>query len=602
MRRARLATTALVAFGAATFIAYAFAADARASCENVKSAPMADSDHPSTELVAGVWQRVYNVFGALTGRATSLVVLAESARLPDGKPFAPSAFICPAPVGDTPIIYVTWPLIMRAQSDALYDVDFIALVVGHELGHRVRDLTFEGQRQTASGGPEIEGRADLHGAFFAALAGYSTRRLACDAALDTFLDVEAHVGESARAKRREKLAEALRAFDVYESLYEVSTGLLFGDVPLARKLTSWVDKHLSRRLEPIPEFKVLQALALLADIAPTSPASRLIAIDDYASAAHLKCSVVFPQHTAFFDDLLAQANAPDKLVVRDGTTEIRTAIGLLREAERLGASPLAVRSALACAEAHLGDTTKAKGELEAARKFAAGRHPAVLAALDANAAFIDWVAWMTAHPAPNKASSDSERKAWAKLASGQASTVKSHRTLASWVAGLATFPKLPTADKAAPMTCNVKPAATTPASGWARFPTPPKRPSGVAGGCPCGWLELHFLDDDMSRSDPNDGVRTCVPAGWGTGLRWVDMRLPMGGVDLTSMLVEGGDAFTGSLGNLERWHKTCDSLTHEGTSDRGLTTWRGVCPALNAQSVVLFADDCQVRKALVRVQ
>lgn len=371
---------ALPTLAAATLLVFGLA-DARASCEHGKSAPVADADHPSTELVLGVWQRVYNVFGALTGRATSLVVLAESARLADGKPFAPSAFICPAPAGETPVIYVTWPLIMRAQSDALYDVDFIALVVGHELGHRVRDLTFEGQRQTAEGGPEIEGRADLHGAFFAALAGYSTRRLACDLALDTFLDVEAHVGEPVRAKRREKLAEALRAFDVYESLYEVSTGLLFGDVPLARKLTSWVDKHLSRRLEPIPEFKVLQALALLMDVAPTSPASRLIAIEGYTSASHLKCSVVFPQHTAFFDDLLAQANAPDKLVVRDGTTDIRTAMGLLREAERLGASPLAVRSALSCAEAYLGDTTKAKAELDLARKFAVGRHRAVLLSL-----------------------------------------------------------------------------------------------------------------------------------------------------------------------------------------------------------------------------
>lgn len=580
--------------------------EARANCEAGRTAPSADPSHPSAELASGVWQRVYQVFYALTGRVTELKVLAESARLPDGKPFAASAFLCPATASTSPTVYLTWPLIMRAQTDALYDVDFIALVLGHELGHRVRDLTFEGARDTQQGGPEIEGRADLHGAFFASLAGYSSRRLACDAALDTFLDVEAHVGESARETRRQKLAEALRAFDVYESLYQASTHFLFGDLKLAKRITSWVDKHLTRRLEPIPEFKVLHALALLTEAAPDSPAAEIMALPGYPSN-HLRCGVVFPQNTAFFDDLVEQAFGPTKATTRDGTADIRTAMGLLRDAERLGASPLVVASGLACAEAWLGDPQRATTELQRARKFAnearpnagtVGSKPALMAALDANQAFIDWLVWIRANPAP-LGQADNLVKDWAKRASSQAKSLEAHRALSTWVAGLSGWPR-PTPPKVvAPLSC---PRVAEPGPGWSRMPNVPARPKELVAGCPCGWLELHLLDDDLSRSDPYDGVRTCVPAGWATGLRWVDLKLPLGSVDKVGLLVEGGDALSGPLGSLERWQSQCKSLTLEGTSDKGLSAWRGECPTLHADQVVLMSDGCRVVSAMLTRQ
>lgn len=580
----RLIAALLLSIGATT---------AHAHCDAARTAPQADRDHPSAGLAQDVWRKVYGVFFALTGRPTDLVVLDDRARLADGKPFPGSAFLCPATDRLGPTVYVTWPLIVRAQTESLYDVDFIALVLGHELGHRVRDLTFEGARATAEGGPEIEGRADLHGAFFAALAGYSTRRLACDAALDTFLDVEAHVGESARATRRAKLAEALRAFDVYESLYQASTHLLFGDASVARLLLSWVDKHLARRLEPIPEFKVLLALSLMAEAAPRSPAARYIALDDFASSKHLKCGTIYPQHTALYDDLISRALKSERGPTRDGASEIEKAKGLLRDAERLGASPLAVASSLACAEALLGDTAKATTELTRARTFA--RDKALTAALDANAAFITWVGWMKEHPAPLSGSAG-DKKAWAKAASSQSKTVAAHRALSQWVAALASWPKPPATPpaEASPQQCPK--VASGP--GWTRLPSVPGRPkSGPA--CCCGWLELHHLDDDLSASDPEDGVRTCVPAGWGVGLRWVDLRLPLGSVDKVALLIEGGEALSGPLGSLEHWQAKCQSLTLDGTSDRGQGAWRGECPALNADKVVLMADGCRVVSALL---
>ena len=566
---------------------------ANAHCEPAKSAPRADPNHPSAELAFGVWQRVYSVFHALTGRPTELAVLAESARLPDGSPFPASAFLCPTAGDKAPTIYLTWPLIMRAQTDALYDVDFIALVLGHELGHRARDVTFEGARETKEGGPEIEGRADLHGAFFASLAGYSSRRLACDAALDTFLDVEAHVGEPVREKRRQKLAEALRAFDVYESLYQVSTHLLFGELKLTRRLTSWVDKHLARRLEPIPEFKVLQALALLTEAAPDSPAAELMTLPGRPESARLRCRVVFPQNTAFFDDLLEEAFEPNKATTRDGTADIRAAMGLLRDAERLGASPLVVASGLSCGEALLADTNRATSELERAKKLA--KTPALVAALDANQAFITWVGWMRDNPAPF-GQAEALQKDWAKKAAAMVKSVEKNPPLAAFVGGLSTWPKPAPTLKSTQTLC---PKVATPNTGWARMPTVPGRPKEVVGGCPCGWLDLHLLDDDLSRSDPYDGVRTCVPAGWSTGLRWVDLRLPLGSVDKVALLVEGGDALSGALGSLERWQSQCKSLVVEGVSDKGLTAYLGECPTLNADRVVLMSDGCRVVSALL---
>lgn len=593
MRSLALVIAALIV----TVLSVAAPGVANAHCEPAKNAPRADTNHPSAELALGVWQRVYGVFHALTGRPTELGILAEAARLPDGQPYPASAFLCPTAGDKAPTVYLTWPLIMRAQTDALYDVDFIALVLGHELGHRARDLTFEGARETKEGGPEIEGRADLHGAFFASLAGYSSRRLACDAALDTFLDVEAHVGEPVREKRRAKLAEALKAFDVYESLYQVSTHLLFGDLKLTRRLTSWVDKHLARRLEPIPEFKVLQALALLTEAAPDSPAAELLTLPGRPESAKLRCRVVFPQNTAFFDDLLEEAFEPNKATTRDGTQDIKTAMGLLRDAERLGASPLVVASGLSCGEALLADTNRAMTELERAKKLA--KTPALVAALDANQAFITWVGWMRDNPAPF-GQAEAIQKDWAKKASAMAKSVEKNPPLAALVSGLATWPKSAPPIKSTPASCpKVVATAGTSGLGWTRMPTVPGRPKEVVGGCPCGWLDLHLLDDDLSRSDPYDGVRTCVPAGWSTGLRWVDLRLPLGSVDKVALLVEGGDALSGALGSLERWQSQCKSLVMEGVSDKGLTAYLGECPTLNADRVVLMSDGCRVVSALL---
>ncbi len=565
-----------------------------AHCEDAPSAPVAPADHPSTELVHGVWARVNGAFFSLTGRATELVVLAEHARKADGRPFAASAFICPSRgPGEAPRMYVTWPLIAKAQADRLYDTDFVALVIGHELGHRARDLTFEGARDTKQGGPSIEARADAHGAFFAAVAGYSTRRLACDAALDTFLDVEAHVAEGVRAERKKQLAEALAAFDVFESLYEASAGLAFWDSKTARALLAWVDQRLGRDFTPIPEFKVLSALTILIDVAGAAPHTQLVAVPG-APNDHLRCVPVFPQHTALWDELLA---TPDEGgTTRDLASDLKQAIALLNDALGLGASPLAAHSALACAHAYLGDSRRATSALEQARGAAKGRPDAVQRALAANQAFIAWVDWMRASAIPAAAAPDADKKRWADGLRKARATFSAHAGIDAWIASLASYPKPPPPAAPAAMSCEREPPKPIPGAGWARLPTCPDAPR--AGGCPCGWLELHHLGDPLTPQDAEDGVRTCVPSGWGTGLRWVDVDLPLPDVRARMMLIDQIDS-GGSLADLRTWHKRCQVFESRGTSDRGLTVHAGLCPELGAPQVILQADDCRVKRAIV---
>lgn len=565
---------------------------AHANCDDAAKAGSADATHPSSALVTGVWTRVNGAFSALTGRATDLVILPPSAKKSDGQPFAATAFVCPAKaIGDTPQLYVTWPLIDKAQANKLYDTDFVALVIGHELGHRARDLTFEGLRQTKDGGPSIEARADAHGAFFAAIAGYSTRRLACDSALDTFLDVEAHVGESARAERRKQLAQALLAFDVYESLYEASAGLAFWDSKTARALLTWVDQRLGQDFTPIPEFKILLGLTILMDVAAEAPWTELVRVPG-APNNHLRCTPVFPQHTALWDEVLMNNDEPGA-PSRDLGSDLKVAIGHLNDALNLGASPLAAHSALACAHAYLGDTKKAKGALDQAVAAAAGRPPALQAALAGNQAFVAWIDWMRASKIPANTAADADKKKWAESLRKARSSWTSSPSITAWIDALASYPAPPPAPKPPTLQCKAEPPTST--SGWSRLPTCPDAPK--AGGCPCGWLELHHLGDPLTSNNPDDGVRTCVPGGWGTGLRWVDVYLPLPDITSRVMIVDAFDG--GPLTNLRTWQKRCQPFEARGTSDRGETIYAGLCPDLNAPQVILQANDCRVTRAIV---
>lgn len=506
---------------------------ANANCDDAAKAGKPPSSPLERARHRRLGARERGVLGA-DGRAPSSVVLPAGAKKSDGQAFAATAFVRPAKaIGETPRLYVSWPLIDKAQANKLYDTD--SLVIGHELGHRARDLTFEGLRQTKDGGPTIEARADAHGAFFAAIAGYSTRRLACDSALDTFLDVEAHVGESVRAERRKQLAQALLAFDVYESLYEASAGLAFWDSKTARALLTWVDQRLGQDFTPIPEFKILLGLSILMDVAGEAPWTELVRVPG-APNNHLRCTPVFPQHTALWDEVLFSNDEPVG-PSRDLGSDLKVAVGHLNDALSLGASPLAAHSALSCAHAYLGDTKKAKGALDQAITAAAGRPAALQSALAGNQAFIAWIDWMRASKILPKTAADADKKKWADGLRKARSSWTTSPSITAWLTPSRAIRHRPRPPNLQP--CSARPNhPRAPPAGLACRPAPtrPRR------GLPVRLAQLHHLGDPLTSNNPDDGVRTCVPGGWGTGLRWIDVYLPLPDITSRVMIV---DAFDG---------------------------------------------------------
>jgi len=587
--------TVVIALGASAFAGPAVrAADL---CAEAKGQPTADPDHPLTQTAFGVWERVYGAFSALTGRRTDIVVLGQGARLASGQAFPPNAFICPVDAArSAPTMTVTWPMLELVQSKKLYDVDFLALVLGHELGHRANDFDWIGKITTRPGATKIEDRADIRGAFFAAAAGYSTRRLACDDALDLFLNLEANVPEALRASRKSGLMEVLRTFDVYESLYDAAAALVFWDAAKGRHLLRWVDEHMALKLEPVPEFKVLAALGVLMDVADKACWTIKTAVAE-APANHLRCAAVYPTHTAFWDDVpgggLAETRACGSGVDAEigGPDKARTAIGLLESALALGADELVVRSGLACSYAYLGKPKEAQRELGKALGLVGPTTPAnVKGALEANKAFIGWLGWMIDNPAPE---APDDKKAWGGKLQAAAPQFAAHRELSAWIARLKGYPAVLPEARATAIQCQREPKVDA-AQGMSMLPAFPR--DARSGGCPCGWSELHWLDNALG-STAGDGVRTCVPAGWGVGQRWIDIDLAREQVPSTKLVVH--DVLDGPVASLRTWEKRCRALEGRGIGHDGSRVFAGLCPDLGAGEVVLVADDCRVTRAIV---
>ena len=577
--------------------------------------PEAPPEDPLSALATGVWSHVYGVYFAATGRSTEFHVLGPEAKLADGKPFPPHAFICSAPpvAGSTapgvPQLFVTWPLVELADRGKLYDVDFLALVIGHELGHRSGDFDWEGRLTTKQGSTAIEARADLRGAFFAAAGGYSMRRVACDAALDLFLNVEAGVSASARTERKAKLAEALEAFDVYESLYDAASAWVFWDSIDAQKLLAWVDEHLTKQAIPIPEFKILLAQALITNSVDDGPWSSHPRPANVLPSA--PCIPIFAEHTAFWDQVFEPVTPGDG-PPRDAATRLLRAAKLLAEAEAEGASALVTAGSLACVHAYLGDTKAAKRQLDRAAGLVPASAPVALKhALAANRTFIAWLDWLGQNPVPResekptdqqKIEEHAKRVKWAALLPGAAPTFTANGSITAWFAQLRGFPDRAPAAASGGEAGAPKCEKTKAVGGMARLPPMPPIPR--AGGCPCGWTELHFLPDHGEKAPAGSGVRTCVPAGWAVGMRYVELGLvfwyPAGlSMETFSRRLMSIDRPDGPIANLQTWRDRCGQLVFRSVSERGVRLYAGSCPALGASAVVIAADQCRVVRATV---
>ena len=248
--RAQRPIAAAILWAAAALGTGAWSTEARGAdlCSDVAhAAPAADPADPLVASAHSVWNRVYRTFHATTGRTAEFVVLADSARRLSGQAYPPNAFICAAAAGP-PTVFLTYKALALLRQDGMYDANFLAVVLAHELGHRIYDFDAAG-KVIGRPGAKTEARADGHGAFLAASAGYNARALACDAVLDRFLELEAHVDLQSRQIRRSVLPGILNRFDAYESLYEALGAITFWFTEHALAALTWVDETLASRGE-----------------------------------------------------------------------------------------------------------------------------------------------------------------------------------------------------------------------------------------------------------------------------------------------------------------------------------------------------------------
>lgn len=560
-----------------------------AICGAFEAAPHLGADDATAKKVLNVWRRVAPPVAALTGRESALVVLSPDARH-DGKPFTPTAYICP---GAPPTVYVPYTLAEKVfGADAAYPEDFLGFVLGHELGHRVNDFTADGCQLDAFERPghrvNDEQLADFRGAFYAAIGGYSTRTLAKKNTVSSFLEAEFKVRKEDRAGRKQALMNALEDFDAYEGLYEAAVALTFaGEHGTAIRLLGWADELIEGHGVPLPELKVVRALALMLDAADNAP--WLEATDGTGvDLSKLRCRAIFASHTP-----LAEEPAGGRLRSRGEDREIARrqlflARKLLDRAAELGADTLITDSGRACVAFYLGEPAEAQRLGARARRRLGTRAAAsVKRALDANDALVAFGAFLARSPPPLRTDTGAA-KAWAKGLAAEKKAFAAHAELADEVAALATYPAPPPRRRptAAMVACGKK------GGGTATIPPAPVF-SGPVGVCPGGFTLRSTVPapDAIARSGTGLGVTTCEGP---DGARSTRVQLagaldpPYADVD-TALRTE--DRVPAAVSTLDAWSCGCDAVQLQGVSDLGDEVYMTACPAFGVPLGVLFVKE-----------
>lgn len=549
-------------------------APAAAICAAFESAEKLAANDPIALKVTAVWRRVEGPVSALTGRATALSLLAPSARH-DGRPFAPAAYICP---GAPPTVYVPHTLIEKIYGSApTYNEDFLGFVLGHELGHRVNDFSADGCQLGAFERPgrglAEEQLADFRGAFFAAVGGYSTRTLAKKQTVSAFLESEFKVRERVRDERHTALLKALERFDAYEGLYDAGLALAFGGEPMAAaRLLDWADELIEGDGVPLPEIKVVRALARMMEAAPDAP--WLEAFDGTGhDLSDLRCRAIFATHTPLAEELgTTRVRSTDERARARKNLEL--ANRLFARAAELGADPLVTSSGRACVSFYLGDHVEAaRWHARAERRIGKNTPPAVKVAAAANQALFELLAHVGKDPVPPP--SDPNAKAWAQRLTAKMPVFMTHPELGQAVSRLASYPapaRTPRTNKA--MSCK----GTKPTE---RMPEPPAI-TGPVGQCPAGWTLGWTLPpaDALARSGSSMGVTGCVNE---SGERLMRVKLaaahepPM---PMTDTAVREHRKVPAGLSKLDAWICGCDGVEPVGVSDTGATVYQAACPDL----------------------
>lgn len=577
-------------------------AHAQGFCTVAASAKRASADHPHVKRTLEIWSKVQAPFAAMTGRQTGLVILDESAKSApevEAPPFKPAGVTCP---GAPPVVYVTWPLIELVYGKKQYPEDFLAFVLGHELGHRINDLTVGGsiagddERRPGSG-EHMEALADKRAAFFTSLAGFSTSKLASADIVTQFLEAEYRtIPRAILAQRKTALESTLKSFEAYEQLYEAGVALAFlQEKEAAERLLALADELIEDKTIPLPELKVLRAYVLMNNAAPAAPwvterASLLPGIES------LRCLPIFAAHTALAEDARAGAlRGSQDLDERKEAAKRRLKLAgkLLDQAEEYQGSGFVLHHARACLRHYLGEPEGALKELKQAQALMVKETPkAVKEASKHNQALMELGAYLAKNePVPR--SQGAGAKAWGKKMLKQAKRLKGAdaklvQTMARWKK----YPEIaPEAQPSPAPSCAE--AAKAPAA-----LSLPETTEHVLGACPAGWTLAHTLPANPATASAQKtqlGITTCTKRGAdGAQQRFVRVRLPgamapaLPNVHLTMMFEA---APVPQRHTQQAW--TCGGISaqRQGVADDGQTLILSVNPARGLMPGLLWVDE-----------
>ena len=559
--------------------------------------PILDEKDPFFRVLDTIWRRVYAPFLRATGRVTELVVLGPDARTSTGASFPAIAMACQRP-RNTPAVVVTAPFLKIAAAGGGLDEPFVALIVAHELGHRLHDFDVAGAFKAGAD----EGRADQRGAFLAAAAGYDARGVVCEDRIDAYLDAEG-VKTQDRAARRAALPEVLRRFEMWETVYRVASGLAFSNPLVATALLTASREELARLGESLPEMQLLEALALMHEAASRGCWTEAAYTPGFPND-HLRCIPVFASNTSLapgaagvaFDKSIDPTRGCDM----GATRKLERAAAILDTIDTDVVSALSIATARACVAFYLGELDEAAGHATAAEALLTPSSPAeVRLALSANSALIAWLRWWSedGNRPPEVGASSSAVLSWRKDLRVVRRGFAGHGELDAWldIVSGKHGRRRQTGRTARPPRCAGGQGAPEGTWGDAVLPALPDLPA--AGGCPCDWVEWASFMDPLAPSIAEGVVRLCSPAGdGGTGItRLVEVHLPMRGARARVMLYR---PLAGPLAEITTWQSACDELEMVGVMDSGLLLWQGSCVALGGPQVLLEGDGCAVRAVI----
>jgi hypothetical protein len=549
-----------------------------------------DCDEKVKRAIA-IWESLNSRVAALTGMNTSATFLSADAKTKGGGPFEPSAVICP---GSPPIVYVPHSVLDAAPSD-----DFLAFVLGHELGHRLDDFDSGGNELKGAAddvaGNAREARADARAAYFASVAGaYSVARLGSgtpvlrpEDVVERFLKTHFEYSSARqRETRKASLRAALDAFPAWEGLYQAGMqAALAGAYGAAERLLDWAEERMSQAKVPMPEAYLAHAQVLLLEVARDAKSltswSPLGQLD-------LVCRPVFASHTAYGPEggLQSGLMGPEDDRREAAKAKVRRAQALLDTAKQLRAAPGLVAATRVCTAFYLGEKDSAQtAQAEAEKALLPGAPREVADAIAANGALVRYLVFSDGKKGPIDP----------KGLGSVAAKFEAHPALAARLSGHGPKPK--PASKA-----NAAADGSTPF----QLPVPASMPAGI-GVCPAGYSLDWSMPDPaiVQQSGTTYGVTACRKGPADPKLVRVNLAPAtspaLDAVDLDLVTYDVGSLPTATR-TVADWQQACGGLERGPTSDGGLVAWTGACGARGAPDLLLMATGNGSVRQVVRLR